>query len=125
MKMKQMLRMTMFAAGMALAGAWGVVHAQEVPMVTGEHWTTSSEAAKKAYLVGLANLAQVETAYYAANPPSDAQNFVPRLVRGLKGHTLDSVRQGLDSWYAANPGRLQRPVLETIWFEMAVPGLKK
>lgn len=125
MKMKQMLRVTTFAAGMALAGAWGVAHAQEVPMVTGEHWTTSTEAAKKAYLVGIANLVQVETAFYAANPPSDSQNFVPRLARGLKGETLDSVRQGLDRWYAANPGRLQRPVLETIWFEMAVPGLKK
>jgi len=125
MKMKQMLRVTTFAAGMALAGAWGVAHAQEVPMVTGEHWTTSTEAAKKAYLVGVANLVQVETAFYAANPPSDSQNFVPRLARGLKGETLDSVRQGLDRWYAANPGRLQRPVLETIWFEMAVPGLKK
>ncbi len=125
MKMKQMLRMTMFAAGMALAGAGSVAHAQEVPMVTGEHWTTSTEAAKKAYLVGIANLVQVETAFYAANPPSDSQNFVPRLARGLKGETLDSVRQGLDRWYAANPGRLQRPVLETIWFEMAVPGLKK
>jgi len=125
MKMKQMLRMTMFAAGVALAGAGGVAHAQEVPMVTGEHWTTSTEAAKKAYLVGIANLVQVETAFYAANPPSDSQNFVPRLARGLKGETLDSVRQGLDRWYAANPGRLQRPVLETIWFEMAVPGLKK
>jgi len=125
MKMKQMLRTTMFAAGMALAGAGSVAHAQEVPMVTGEHWTTSTEAAKKAYLVGIANLVQVETAFYAANPPSDSQNFVPRLARGLKGETLDSVRQGLDRWYAANPGRLQRPVLETIWFEMAVPGLKK
>jgi len=125
MKMKTMLRMAMFAASMALAGAWGVAHAQEVPMVTGEHWTASSEAAKKAYLIGLTNLAQVEMAFYAANPPSDAQNFVPRLVRGLKGQTLDGVRQGLDRWYAANPGRLQRPVLETIWFEMAVPGLRK
>lgn len=124
MKTKQMLRKAVFVAGVAFAASWGAVHAQEVPMVTGEHWTTSSEVAKKAYLIGVTNLAQVEMAYYAANPPSDAQNFVPRLVRGLKGQTLDSVRQGLDKWYAANPGRLQRPVLETIWFEIALPGLK-
>jgi hypothetical protein len=125
MKTKQLLRRAVFVAGVAFATSWGVAHAQEVPMVTGEHWTTSTEAAKKAYLVGIANLVQVETAFYAANPPSDSQNFVPRLARGLKGHTLDSVRQGLDRWYAANPGKLERPVLETIWFEMAVPGLKK
>ena len=68
---------------------------------------------------------QVETAYYAKNPPTDARNFVPRLAKGLRGQTLDSVREGLNRWYAANPDRLQRPVIETIWFEMAVPGLQK
>ena len=84
MKTRQLLRRAVFVAGVALAGAWGVAHAQDVPMVTGEHWTTSTEAAKKAYLVGIANLVQVETAFYAANPPSDSQNFVPRLARGLR-----------------------------------------
>ena len=54
---------------------------------------------------------------------------------GRSGQTLDtpagpipvydSVREGLNRWYAANPGKLQRPVIETIWFEMALPGLKK
>jgi len=46
------------------------------------------------------------------------------MARGLKGQTLDSVREGLNKWYAANPGRLDRPVIETLWFEMVVPGLK-
>jgi hypothetical protein len=122
---KVSVRALMLVASMTMAMAWGRAGAAEIPVVTGEHWTTSSEAAKKAYLVGIANLVQVETAYFGANPPSDAQSFVPRLARGLRGETLDSVREGLDRWYAANPGKLQRPVLETIWFEMAVPGLQK
>jgi len=99
--------------------------AAEVPIVTGEQWTKSSEDVKKAYLVGIANLAQVEAAYAGNNPPSDAQSFLPRLSKGMQGQTLDSVREGLNRWYAANPGKLQRPVIETIWFEMALPGLKK
>ena len=115
----------MFLGSMAVALAWGSAGAAEVPVVTGEHWTSSSDVVKKAYLVGIANLVQVEIAYFASNPPSDAQSFVPRLAKGLQGETLDSVREGLDRWYAANPGKLQRPVLETIWFEMAVPGLQK
>jgi hypothetical protein len=98
--------------------------AQEIPLVTGEHWTRSSDEAKKAYLVGVANLAQVEIAYSHPNPASDAQSVVPRMVRGLRGQSLDSVRSALDRWYAANPARLQRPVIETVWFEMVVPGLK-
>jgi hypothetical protein len=43
----------------------------------------------------------------------------------LKGQTLDSVRERLDRWYAAHLDQLQRPVIETIWFEIVVPGLQK
>ena len=107
------------------AAAWGSANAQEVPLVTGEHWTKSTDQVKKAYLVGIANAVQVETAYGGTNPASDAQSLVPRLAKGMKGQTLDGVREALDKWYAANPDKLQRPVVETIWFEMVVPGLKK
>jgi len=112
-------------ACVAIAVAAGAASAQEIPLVTGEHWTRSSEQAKKAYLVGIANVVQVEMAFAEGNPPSDAQSFLPRLVRGLKGQTLDTVRQTIDAWYAAHPDRLQRPVIDTIWFELVVPGLEK
>jgi hypothetical protein len=42
----------------------------------------------------------------------------------MQGQSLKSVSDGVDRWYAANPGKLQRPVLDIIWFEMAVPGLQ-
>jgi hypothetical protein len=119
------LRTAMMVACVTLAAAGGSVHAQEIPVVTGALWTSSSEPVKKAYLVGIANAIQVEAAYEGTNPPSDAQSIVPRLAKGMKGQTLDSVREGLDKWYAANPDKLQRPVIETIWFEMVVPGLAK
>ncbi|MEO8346415.1 MAG: hypothetical protein ABI607_12040 [Betaproteobacteria bacterium] len=118
-------RAAMMVACLSLATAWGSTHAQEIPVVTGEIWTQSSDQVKKAYLVGIANAVQVESAYQAAMPPTDAQSTVPRLVKGLKGQTLDTVRTGLDAYYAKNPDKLQRPVIETIWFEMVVPGLAK
>jgi hypothetical protein len=101
----------------------GAANADEVPIVTGEHWTKSSDELKKAYLVGIANVLQVEHAYEAGTPPTDKQSLVPRMAKGLKGQTLDSVRERLNRWYAAHPDQLQRPVLETIWFEIVVPGL--
>jgi hypothetical protein len=120
------LRTVIFVVCMImLAIASTSVRADEVPLITGEHWTKSSEQVKKAYLVGIANIVQVETAYAGSSPPADAQSVVPRFTRGLKGHTLDSVRDALDAWYAAHPDRLQRPVIETIWFELVVPGLAK
>lgn len=119
-------RRLMLAACTTLAVMWsGHAFADETPLVTGEQWTKSSEDVKKAYLVGIVNLAQIEVAYAAGNPAGDSQSFLPRFAKGMQGQTLDSVREGLNRWYAANPGKLQRPVLETIWFEMAVPGMKK
>jgi hypothetical protein len=124
MVMRSELRAALLGACITLAAVTGAARAQEVPVVTGVHWTQSADQVKKAYLVGIANAIQVEAAYEAANPPSDAQSLVPRLAKGMKGQTLDGVREGLDKWYAANPGRLERPVIETIWFEFVVPGLK-
>lgn len=116
---------TAILACLMLAVAGSNAGAADIPVVTGEQWTASSPEVQKAYLIGIANLMQVETAYYAENPPTDAQNFVPHLAQGLRGQTLDSVREGLNRWYAGNPNQLQRPVIETIWFEIAVPGLQK
>ena len=125
MALRTKLRSLLMSSCAALVVIWSGIGAAQVPVVTGEHWTRSTPDLKKAYLIGIANLIQVETAYYAANPPADGQNFVPRLAKGLQGQTLDSVRDALDKWYADNPGQQQRAVIETIWFELVVPGLQK
>jgi hypothetical protein len=93
------------------------------PLVTGEHWAKSRTSHwRKVYLIGIANMIQVGAGgKYADRRPS----VVPRMVKGLKGETLDTVREGLTKWYAAHPNQLQRPVIETLWFEMVVPGLQK
>ena len=125
MAIKRPLQALLCAISLAAGLACTTAGAQEIPVVTGVHWTASPEVAKKAYLIGIANAIQIEAAYEGNNPPADGQSLVPRLTRGLKGQTLDSVREGLDSYYAKNPDKLQRPVIETIWFEMVVPGLAK
>lgn len=116
-------RAATLVAFVALGAVGGAARA-EVPLVTGEHWMKSSEEVKKAYLVGLANMTQVEATYQGGNPVADTQSLIPRAVKGMKNHTLDSVRDGVSKWYASHPDQLQRPVIEIIWFEMVVPGLK-
>ena len=112
------------AACLALAMTCGSANAADVPLVDGTHWTKSTDDVKKAYLIGLANLVQIEVAYNAKDPLPEKYSFSPRLAKGLTGQTLATVQEALDKWYAANPGKLQRPVIETIWFEIAAPGLK-
>lgn len=112
------------ATCMVVALACSNAGAADVPLVDGTHWSKSTEDVKKAYLVGMANVIQIETAYHADNPPPDSASFSPRIAKGMKGQTLSSVLETLDKWYAVHPDRLQRPVVETIWFEIVVPGLK-
>ena len=116
--MKRVLRVMMLLSIVLVS----VVRAGEIQQVTGVEWTKSTAEQKKSYLIGMANIAEVEMAYQGQ--VSDDQSMLPRMRRGLKGQTLDSVREGLDKWYAANPGKLDRPVIETIWFEMVLPGLR-
>jgi hypothetical protein len=110
---------------LALIMMGNVARADEIPIVTGQQWTTSSVEAKNAYLVGIANLIDVERAYYARTGQTGNQEIAPRFAKGMQGQTLDGVRQGIDNWYAANPTMIQHPVIETIWFEMVLPGLQK
>jgi len=124
MTFRLQLRAALAVSCVALAMAWAPARAADVAVVTGEQWTTSSDAVKKAYLVGLANIVQVETAYARGQTIADDQSFIPRLAKGMQGQSLKSVSDRVDRWYAANPTKLQRPVLDIIWFEMAVPGLQ-
>ncbi len=112
------------ALALSLLAATPVVVAapsDPAPIVTGKQWTESDTSLKKAYLLGMANLIQVEQAYQQRRAPADNQTLIPRFAKGLQSHTLDSVRESLDTWYAANPSRLDRPVVETLWFEIVAP----
>ncbi|NML35351.1 hypothetical protein [Paraburkholderia antibiotica] len=108
---------------LSLAMTANVARAESIPIVTGQQWMSSSDEAKKAYLVGIANVIDIERAY--AGNASNTNDIAQRFGKGMQGQTLDSVRQGLDSYYASNPTMIQHPVIETLWFQMVVPGLKK
>lgn len=124
MTRKPKLRGAVLAACMAVLLACGVAVADEVPLVTGEHWTLSTEQSKRVYLIGIANAYQVEQAYQGDNPAFASQTVVPSFAKGLKGQTLDSVRATLNRWYAEHPDQLKRPVIEAIWYEIVQPQLK-
>ncbi|KXU83993.1 hypothetical protein CI15_26140 [Paraburkholderia monticola] len=116
---RTLLSLTFLSA--ALIG--NVARAESIPIVTGQQWMQSTDEQKKAYLVGISNVMDIERAY--AGNMANSNDLAQRFGKGLQGQTLDSVRQGLDSYYAANPTMIQHPVIETLWFQMVMPGLKK
>ncbi len=95
--------------------------AEDIPIVNGQHWTKSSLAEKKAYLVGLSNMLDLEYAFQkrSGNPPSDKQSLVRRLYESTDSSTLDGAIAQIDGWYKANPNKQTRTVLAIIWTEIA------
>ena len=112
------------SVAMMLVISCSIAVASDIPLVDGTHWMKSTDDVKKAYLVGVSNVIQLEVAYQADNPIPEGRSLAPRAAKGMTGQTLSGVLESLDKWYGAHPEQLKRPVLETIWFEMVVPGLK-
>jgi hypothetical protein len=92
---KLQLRNLAVMARMALVALSGRARADEVPL----HRRTPDQVVgrdEKVYLIGVAHVAEVETAFHPPNPPHDAQSVIPRVAQGLPGHSRDSVLEGLD-----------------------------
>jgi len=106
--------------GVALLIAALVVPAQaaDVPIVTGEHWTKASEAEKKAFLVGAANVISIE---YELRRGDRRQRpgMIAALVTNLQPMTLSDISQAVDAYYMANPGQSSRSVIEVIVTDIA------
>ncbi len=121
MRVKHLLGPATVALSMLFGSAVTAAPSDPAPIITGKHWTDSDANLKKAYLLGVANALEVERAYQQRRAVPDTQTLVPKFSAGLQNQTLDSVRETIDRWYAANPTQLDRPVMETIWFEIVVP----
>lgn len=105
-------------AAVALAPAW----AQRKPVVVdGELWLRSTPEVRKAFLVGAANMIDLETAYAKkkGTPPPVAG---PMAGQALQGMTLDQISNRVTRWYEMNPGRRTLPVLGVVWIDMVSPG---
>lgn len=106
----------------------GTVSAQDnrnLPVVTGKHWVDSTEREKKAFLIGMGTIIEVEQEVQSKNPSSEkARSFIPTFVAGLSGYSITEIMNQVDSWYQANPDKLDRPVIEVIWSELVMPNVE-
>lgn len=122
--MKTLRYLTVIATGLIWLTVVTPVSAQEA-VATGEHWTTASVQEKRAFLLGMGTIIDLEQEFQGANPPKavSEHSLIPKFAEGLKGYTIPTAQQAIDAWYAANPGQLKRSVIEVIWYELTVPNL--
>jgi len=115
-----------FAVVLALVFCLGAsqASAREVPVVTGEHWVKSTEGERKAFLLGAATIIALEYQVQNGQPEAD-KTLVDTWVPGLTPYTLADLVKGLDDYYKNNPDKLNRPVIEVLWTEFALPKVYK
>lgn len=107
----------------AVAG-WRIgASAQPAPqLLTGQLWHTLSPDAKVAFVWGIGNLAEFER-IQAGPPPAGTKSFIPFLVNGLKGKSINEVVGLVDTYYRDHPEQMQRPVVDAIFQAAVLPTL--
>lgn len=86
---------------------------------TGERWSNATETERRAYVLGILNMAMVE--YQLTGPNPKYRTTVPKLVNALDGMTVPQIVETVDAYYKANPDKQQQPIIEVIWFQMVEP----
>lgn len=92
---------------------------QEWRMPTGEHWSNATDTERRAYVLGILNMAMVE--YQLSGPNPKHRTTVPKLVKALDGMAVPQIVETVDAYYKANPEKQQQPIIEVIWFQMVAP----
>ncbi len=95
---------------------------QEWLFATGEHWSKATDTERRAYILGILNMAMVE--YQLTGPKPKHRTTVPRLVKALDGMTVPRLAEKVNAYYQANPDQQKRAVFEVIWFELVAPGTR-
>jgi len=96
----------------------------DMVLITGEHWVKSSLEQKRAFLFGIGNVLEIEEAMAGDEYESlRGRSIVPVLLEGLSGTSVANIVAQLDTFYASHSDQVNRPVIEVLYLEMALPNL--
>ena len=124
MKRLTILLLPVFFAVLSMSAWAGENVAADLTIVTGEHWSPASLEQKRAYLFGVGNVLEVEQAMAGEQYANMRErSLVPVLLEGLSGMSISDMVVQIDKYYADNPDQINRPVLEVMYLEMALPRL--
>jgi hypothetical protein len=90
----------------------------------GNDWTSASTDERRAFVFGMVNAISVGIGWDERHVPAGQTTFARRAGAGLSGTSLGEAVRRIDAWYAANPGKLETPVVAVMWLEIAKPKLK-
>jgi hypothetical protein len=116
-----LMGLLLFSAGSALAQ--GAMESSD-PDIDGKVWMHSSDSDKRAFLLGVSNAVVLE--YHLRTKRSEEPSrFVKGWVEAFKEARWSEMVSRVDAYYASNPTKLRRNVLDVVWHEMIAPNWKK
>ncbi|WP_243310323.1 hypothetical protein [Fundidesulfovibrio agrisoli] len=110
----------LFACGAAQAQAM----AQDkttFPVITGENWVNATDGERLAFIAGLTTMVELEKEVQGDSLPPVQKSLVPSWVRGLSRYTLKEIVAAMDKAFATKPELKSKPVVEVLWYEVAIP----
>lgn len=129
--MKTLLRIAAVAASVFFTTATATAQtaatstaAPQQRLANGSDWTNASVEERRAFLFGIANAISVGIGWDERHVPAGQTTYARRIGAGLSGISLGESMRRIDAWYAANPGKLETPVVTVMWLEIAKPKLK-
>lgn len=120
LKFAALLTATLIAAAPVAAQT----SAPQQRFANGSDWNSASVEERRAFLFGIANAISVGVGWDERHVPAGQTTFARRAGAGLSGVSLGETMRRIDAWYAANPGKLDTPVVAVMWLEIAKPKLK-
>ena len=111
-----------FVFAMLSTSAWC---AQDLEIINGGHWVTSSLEQKRAFLFGIGNMLEIEEAMAGDHYEAMREHsIVPVLLEGLSGISIADLVKQLDKYYDEHPQDMKKAVIEVLYVDMAKPNLK-
>jgi hypothetical protein len=95
-----------------------------IKLADGADWQSSTPTERAVYLVGISNMISVGNAYDEKKVPGQEKTFMRQAARGFAGTTVAEAVRRVDAWYAANPDRMDVPVLSVLWLDIVKPRIK-
>lgn len=103
------------------ASAWS---ADDLEIINGGHWVTSSMEQKRAFLFGVGNVLEIEQAMSGDKYEAlRGHSIVPVLLEGLSGIAIAELVMKLDKYYAKQPQNENKAVIEVL-YHMAKANMK-
>lgn len=122
---------------------WGPAYSEDAPITnpgnpveqfTGYLWQKSTENEKQAFIFGIDTAIAIEyfiskksvtkAAKAGKKPVYTLSPFEKGWMQSFKNITRAELVNMINSWYEKNPDKLDRPVLNVIWYEIIQPNLK-